>query len=119
MATITVVDEITALEESLRQAELGPDPAWFEKHLDDKIIMVTEGVATFTKEKVVAAHQPGAAPKFINVTMTDMKILDHENGAVVTCKGSYETPMGTHNLRFMRVWVKKSSGWKIVAGTVS
>ncbi len=119
MATTTVHDEITALENSLRQAELGPDPAWFEKYLDDKAIMITEGVASFTKDKVVAAHQPGAAPKFINVTMTDVRIIEHENGAVVTCKGSYETQMGTHNLKFMRIWVKKSAGWRIVAGTVS
>ncbi|MCW5824446.1 MAG: nuclear transport factor 2 family protein [Cyanobacteria bacterium TGS_CYA1] len=119
MTTITAHDEILKLEERLRQAELGPDPAFFQEYLDDKAVMVSGGEATFTKQKVVDAHQPGAAPKFINVTMSDMQIIDHQNGAVVTCKGSYETSMGTHNLKFMRVWVKKPEGWRIVAGTIS
>jgi hypothetical protein len=119
MTTITAREEIIKLEERLREAELGPDPSFFQEYLDDKAIMVSGGEATFTKKKVVEAHQPGAAPKFLNVTMTDMQIIDHEHGAVVTCKGSYETAMGTHNLKFMRVWVRKPEGWRIVAGTVS
>lgn len=119
MTTITAHDEILKLEERLRQAELGPDPTFFEEFLDDKAVMVSGGEATFTKKKVVEAHQPGAAPKFINITMSDIQIIDHQNGAVVTCKGSYETSMGTHNLKFMRVWVKKPEGWRIVAGTIS
>lgn len=44
------------------------------------------------KAKVVAAHRPGAGPKFTKVEMSDFKIVDHGDAAVVTCKGSYEGP---------------------------
>ena len=33
---MSVRDEIMKLEEQLRQAELGPDPSFFEKHLSNE-----------------------------------------------------------------------------------
>ncbi len=53
MTTITAREEILKLEERLREAELGPDPSFFQEFLDDKAIMVSGGEATFTKKKVV------------------------------------------------------------------
>jgi hypothetical protein len=38
---------------------------------------------------------------------------------VVTCKGNYEGPKGSHSLKFMQVWVKKIDRWQIVAGSIS
>lgn len=115
----TVQSEITALEERLRQAELGPDPKFFEEALADDAVMVADGNAAFMKAKVVAAHQPGKAPKFTRVEMSDMKVIDHGAAAVVTCKGTYENAQGSFTLKFMRVWVKKADRWQIIAGTVS
>jgi Domain of unknown function (DUF4440) len=118
--TRTVEAEILALEEQLRQAELGPDPAFFEAALDDDAVLVSQGgEASFAKSQVVQAHQPGKGPKFTRVEMTDMKVVDHRIAAVVTCKGVYEAPNGTVTLKFMRVWLKKNNRWQIVAGSIS
>ena len=110
--------EITTLEEQLRLAELGPDPDFFERVLADEAVMVTDGEAALAKRKIVEAHRPGKGAKFTRVVMSDVDIIDHEHAAVVSCKATYETPQSTFTLKLMRVWVRKSSGWQIVAGTV-
>lgn len=119
MSTTTVKNEIQALEDLLVQAELGPDPGFFQTYLDAQAIMVNEGNAAMMKDKVVAAHQPGAGPKFTRVEMFDMQIIDHGTAAVVVCNGEYEMPGKIHKLKFTRTWVKKPEGWRIVSGTVS
>lgn len=119
MPTTTTRQEIVSLEERLREAELAPDPNFFQEHLDDGMVMVTNGEASSPKAHVVEAHQPGKGTKFNRVEMSDMQIIDHGASAVVTCKGTYEGPKGIQHLKFMRVWVKKAEGWRIVAGTVS
>jgi len=107
------IDEIKALEDKLVRAELGPDPAFFEEVLDDEAILDGQKM----KAKVVAAHRPGAGPKFTKVEMSDFTFTDQGMAVVVTCKGAYEGPQWSGSLRFMRVWVKKGASWKIVAGS--
>jgi len=114
-----VQSEIAALEERLRLAELGPDPSFFEEALADDAVLVSDGKPSFAKAQVVAAHQPGKAPKFTRVEMSDMTILDHGTAAVVTCTGTFEHARGSATLAFMRVWVKRDGRWQIVAGSVS
>jgi hypothetical protein len=112
--------EVQELEARLRQAELGPDPEFFEEMLDDKAVLVTEdGLPFLAKAKIVEAHRPGNGPKLTRVEMSNMEITEQENAAVVTCRGTYEHRGGTVTLKFMRVWLRKKSGWKIVAGSVS
>jgi uncharacterized protein (TIGR02246 family) len=115
----TVLAEITDLEENLRRAELGPDPDFFAQILADDAVMVSDGQAAFAKAQVVEAHRPGKGPKFTNVQMSNMNIIDHGTAAVVTCDGVYEGPSGKQTLRFMRVWHKNNDKWQIIAGTVS
>ena len=119
-AESSVHAEIAALEERLRFAELGPDPDVFEELLDDEMLIVAEdGQTHFAKPKIVEAHQPGKAPKFSEVSTSDMRIIDHGCAAVVTCFGTYAGPQETFTLKFMRVWVRKADGWKVVAGSIS
>jgi hypothetical protein len=114
-----VQDEIRKLEDRLRLAELGPDARFFAEVLDDNFVAVTEDGRPFlAKTKVVEAHQPGNGPKFTRVEMNELKIVDHGSAAVVTCIGTFEAAQTTFTLRFMRVWIKKAEGWKIVAGSV-
>jgi len=112
MATI---DEIKKLEEALRQAELGPDPRFFEEYLADDAILDGQRM----KSKIVEAHRPGKGPKFTKVEMSDFNIVDHGNAAVVMSKGTYEGPQWTGTLKFMRVWLKQGDQWRIIAGTTS
>ena len=112
---MSTMDEIRALEESLRQAELGPDPKFFEAILDDEAILDGQRA----KARVVAAHKPGDAPKFTKVEMRDLRIIDHGMAAIVTCTGTYEGPQWSGTLKFMRVWLKRDGQWRIIAGSVT
>lgn len=109
------IEEVTQLEAQLRQAELGPDPAFFATYLADDAVLDGQRL----KAKVVEAHQPGPAPKFTGVEMHDFAFADHGQAVVVTCVGTYESARGTFSLRFMRVWLKTSDGWRIIAGTTA
>ena len=112
---MTTKEEILKLEEELRQAELGPNPDFFQRVLADEALLDGQKL----KSKVVEAHKPGKGPKFEKVEMTEMKIIDHGDAAVVTCKGLYEGPQWSGSLTFMRVWHKRSGKWQIIAGTTS
>ena len=115
----SVQEDIIALEERLRAAELGPDPTVFEELLADDAVLVTQDGNSSAKSKVVEAHQPGNGPQFTNVEMSDLQIIDHGAAAVVTCKGAYTTADASFSMTFMRVWVRKNDRWQIVAGSVS
>jgi uncharacterized protein DUF4440 len=111
---MTVQEEILALEEQLRQAELAPDPAFFEHRLADDAVLDGQ----LAKPTVVAAHQPGGSAKFTSVEMSDFELREHGPAVVVTCTGIYDGPRGSHTLKFMRVWLKKAGQWQIIAGSV-
>ena len=117
---MSVRTEIEVIEERLRQAELGPDPSFFEEALADEAVFLSNGDPTFGKNQVVEAHRPGNSPKFTAVQMSDMSIVQHgPAAAVVTGKGTYETPGGTFTLKFMRLWLKKDDRWQIVAASIN
>jgi uncharacterized protein DUF4440 len=83
--------EVLDLEERLRQAELGPDPAFFEQVLADDVVFAGPAAQPgMTKALVVQAHQPGPDKIFTRVEMTEMQVVEHSGAAVVTCKGTYE-----------------------------
>ena len=109
------VDEIRKLEERLRQAELGPDPGFFEAHLADDAVIDGQQL----KARIVEAHTPGSGKgqKFTNVDMSDFSFVDHSPVVVVTCQGTFQGPAGTQSLRFMRVWLKQRDRWFIVAAS--
>ena len=111
---MSVHEEILALEEQLRLAELAPDPAFFERHLADDAVLDGQ----LAKSKVVAAHQPGGSAKFTRVAMSEFKLFEHGPAVVLTCTGVYEGPSGSHTLKFMRVWLKQAGEWQIIAGSV-
>jgi hypothetical protein len=111
---MSIREEILALEEQLRLAELGPDAAFFERVLADDAVLDGQ----LAKSKVVAAHQATGSAKFTQVEMSDFQVFAHGPAAVVTCTGSYVGPRGSHTLQFMRVWLKKAEGWQIIAGSV-
>jgi hypothetical protein len=118
--SMSVRSEIEVIEERLRQAELGPDPSFFEEALADDAIFLSNGDPAFDKRQVVEAHRPGNGPKFTAVEMTDMSIVEQgPAAAVVTGKGTYEAPGGTFTLKFMRVWLKKSDRWQMVAASIN
>lgn len=108
-------EEIMHLEERLRQAELGPDPSFFEEHLADDVVLDGQQL----KARVVEAHRPrsGKGQKFTKVEMTNFVLVEHGPAVVVTCEGAYEGPQFTGSLKFMRVWLERDGRWKIIAGS--
>ena len=111
---MSVREEILALEEQLRQAELAPDPGFFERVLADDAVLDGQ----LAKAKVVAAHQPGGPAKFTSVEMSDFELHEHGSAVVVTCTGVYQASKATHTLKFMRIWLKKADSWQIIAASV-
>lgn len=108
--------EITALEEKLRSAELGPDPEFFRSVLAESVVLNNRP----GKTRVMEAHKSQETPKFTRVDMADLEIREHgDNAAVVTCKGTFSGPGWEGTLQFMRVWLKIDGEWKIIAGSVS
>jgi len=107
-------EEILAMEERLRRAELGPDADFFDRVLASDAVLDGQ----LAKSKVVAAHRATGSAKFTKVEMSDFKIFEHGPAAVVTCTGFYEGPRSSHTLQFMRVWLKKAEGWQIIAASV-
>ena len=81
---MSITDEIRGLEERMRQAELGPDPDFFEAHIADEAVIDGQ----MAKSKIVDAHRPGQGPKFTRVERSDLKIIPYDTAAVVTCTGS-------------------------------
>ena len=117
MSTIEI--EIAALEDRLRVGELGPDADVFAELLADQAVLIGEdGEPFLAKAKVVEAHHPGKGPKFTRVEIADLKIVPHDNAAVVTCKGTYYTGETSMTLKFMRVWLKTDNRWQMIAGSV-
>lgn len=117
---MNTIEEIAKLEERMRQAELAHDPNFFDEVLDDHFMVLTEnGQSALAKTQVVNAHRPEEGLRFSRVEMSDMKIIDHGDAAVVTCRGTYEGTDGNFSLAFMRVWVKKDNRWRIVAAAIS
>ena len=109
------IDEVRELENQLREAELGPDPAFFDRVISDDALL--DGARA--KPRVLAAHQPGRGPKFTKVEMSEFDFVDHGTAVVVTCKGTYESAQWSGNIRFMRVWLKRDGLWQIIAASTS
>ncbi len=119
--TSTVESEILELEERLRLADLTPDPDFFQTYLDDQMVLMADGdICSYSpKSFIVDRHRPGKAQKFDRIKITEMKILIQGETAIVTCVGNFEGPGGNFGMTFMRVWVKKADGWRVVAGAMS
>lgn len=94
-------EEIMHLEERLRQAELAPDPSFFEEYLADDAVLDGRQLKT----KVVDAHRPGAGKgeKFTKVEMQYLTFVERGPAVVLTCEGQYEGHQFTDTLKFMRV----------------
>ena len=109
------ISEIKQLEERLRQAELGPDPQFFEDHLADDAVIDGQPL----KRKVVEAHRPGSSKgqKFTKVEMSHFAFVEHGPVVIVTCQGLFEGPNVSQTLKFMRVWLKEADRWRIVAAS--
>ena len=107
------IQEIMKLEERLKEAELGPNPEFFEEFLSDGALMDGQRL----KSKIVEAHHPGKGQKFDKVEMSDFIFVNHGDAVVVTCKGFYEGPKWSGTLKFMRVWLKKDGRWQIIAAS--
>ncbi len=117
----SVENEIAELEELLRLADLRPDPGFFQRHLDDQMVLMVDGDiwSHSPKAYIVDRHQPGKAQKFDRVEIMERKILDQGGTAIVTGFAKYEGPDGMLAMNFMGIWARKPDGWKIVAGSLT
>jgi ketosteroid isomerase-like protein len=115
----SVQDEIAAIEERLRTAELRPDPDFFESVIADDAVLVSQDGVRLSRPSLIDAHRESSGANLTRVEMRDLTIVDHGDAAVVTCEGTFESPRGRSTQHFMRVWLKKDGRWQIVAASVA
>lgn len=111
--------ELIALEQSFNDALLHADWKTVERiHADDLVFTNADGSVT-NKSDEVGSIKSGDM-KFESIEMSDVKVQDLGNGAVVTGKVvervRYKTADLSGTYRFTDVWAKRNGRWLLVTG---
>jgi uncharacterized protein (TIGR02246 family) len=112
-----VEEQIKALQEEFRQAQLKGDISALEKfYADDAMTVHSDGKLT-TKAQEIANFKSGSE-KAESMTMNEQRI--HTYGDTAVANGEYSVTATVHgkqytgNVSITRVWVKEKGGWKVV-----
>ena len=113
---------ILELEEKPRVAMLRSDIRTLDTLIDDELCFIGPDGDVFTKQDDLELHRSGTQ-KMIEAVWKDVRLNVHGSACVslVTAqlKGMFrETPF-QGSFRYLRVWRKRETGWRIVAGSVS
>jgi ketosteroid isomerase-like protein len=111
--------ELIALEQSFSDALLRADWKTVEQiEADDLVFTNADGPVTHKFDEVDAIES--GAMKFECIEMSDVKVQDLSNVAVVTGKlverGRYKTADLSGTYRFTDVWAKRNGRWLLIAG---
>lgn len=111
--------ELTALEEGFSKALLRANWKAIEQiEADDLIFTNADGSVTHKADDVGSLKSGDA--KFESIEMSDVKVQDFGDVAVVTGKlvekGRYKTTDFSGTYRFTDVWTKRHGRWQLVAG---
>ena len=112
------IEQIEALEETLRQAMLVSDVSTLNELIDDDLIFTLPDGSVIDKQTDLEAHRSGIQ-KFTALEISDRQVQDHGNFAIVIVKTEIVSQVFSGSFRFTRVWAEQPEGWQIVAGHVS
>lgn len=118
---MTADAEILAHEDALRRAMLAGDVSALTELIDDDLAFVTYAGGIAGKAMDLAAH---AARTLVLTTMTpsDVRIQRYDDVAIVTVRmatsGTYAGAPFDNAFRYLRVWRRAGTGWRIVAGSM-
>jgi hypothetical protein len=110
--------EVKDLEQTLRQASLKGNVAFFEKHWADDYIRTNSFGVYLKKEDALTNYRSGAL-KYQKLEFNDERIFSFGDTVVVsarvTVEGKYEDHKLDGEYRHTRVWKKFPDGWKVIA----
>jgi len=115
-------DEISRLEDKLRQAMLTSDVATLNELIADTLVFTMIDGSVLGKEDDLAAHRS----KALTLTLlepSDQHIQMYDDVAVVAVRthmrGTYAGSDFEGVNRYTRVWLRTRGRWQIIAGHVS
>ena len=115
-------DQILALEQRLRQAQLNGDVKELDELISDNLQFVFFDGSVVSKADDLAAHK-NKVVVFTKIIFTEQSIKCFDDFATVTVKAEVEAKIGeqvNHNfLRYGRTWAKVQGSWKIISGNVT
>lgn len=116
------MEEMTILEEKLRQAMLNGDVQALDELIADDLVFTMHTGLVINKQDDLDAHRTGIQ-KFTNIDLDEQQIRHYGDCAVVIVKagltGKFNGKPYSATYRFTRVWVKRQNRWQIAAGHVS
>ena len=115
-------DEISRLEEKLRQAMLTSDVPTLDELIADTLVFTMIDGSVLGKEADLTAHRSGVL-KIASLEPSDRHIQTYDNVAIVAvCMQMRGTYLGSDFEgvnRYTRVWLRTQGRWQIIAGHVS
>lgn len=113
---------IQELEERLRLAMLNSDVLELDALIDDDLLFVGPEGDVYTKADDLELHRSGAQ----NISQADwneIQMLSYGSTyiTVVTAQlaGTFKGAPFSGLFRYVRTWVRRDRGWRVVAGSVS
>jgi ketosteroid isomerase-like protein len=111
--------DVVALEKDINDALLRSDWKAIEQLYGADLTFTNSDGSVSHKSDIVDEIQAGST-KFESIEMSDVKVQDLGNVAVVTGKlvekGRYKSTDLSGTYRFTNIWAKQTGGWRLVAG---
>ena len=115
-------DEISRLEDRLRQAMLTNDVSTLDELIADTLVFTMIDGSVLNKEADLAAHRSGVL-KIASMEPSDQHIQNYGDVAVVAVRmhmhGTYAGSDFEGVNQYTRVWLRTRGRWQIIAGHVS
>lgn len=106
--------DVRSHEDRRFAAMVAGDSAALDQLLGDDLIYTHSSASLDSKASLVDGIKTGKFA-YRNITRQDEKIRLYGESAVVTGRAVIELAARTLNVRYVDVWVKRGSGWQMVA----
>lgn len=119
---MSIDDEILACESQLRLAQLSGDAEALERLLDDALVFTSFDGTLASKTDDLAMHRSGKL-RITKMDPVERRVLHLGETSVVSvlmkAEAILEGSLVSANMRYTRVWHRRTDGWRIVAGHMS
>lgn len=113
---------IEECEEQLRRAQLSSDVANLDRLLDDALVFTALDGSVMGKADDLVLHRSGRL-RISGMEPGERRILDLGTVAVVNVRmdaaALVDGVAAAGPLRYTRVWIRRSDGWRVIAGHMS
>ena len=113
--------EIEVAEEALRTAMLASDVATLDELIDDDLLFIGPDGNVLSKEDDLSVHRSGLQ-RIARLNFLDQRVRAKQTVASVSVlafvSGVFKGHAFQGQFRYLRVWHRTSSGWRVVAGSV-